>query len=507
MNSFGRNSGFRILKGLLIFVVFLSRFTAITTSPCHAGLPLALVEVLAKRGIAVAGSLPECPIVAQAGEEIAAEKLEVEKEKNSQSPALDLKSLTLVEAVRTALANNLEYLAARDEVKMARETVGEALTYTGPRLKFQNFQTYLGHVTSLGETSMGNRHTDISKLILQQALYTFGKAEAGLRLAEFERDMKKSLLEGARQNLILRTAKLFAGLLKAQRGVEVAKESVEVIDKYLSQVESQFKAGVVLQTDVLSTRVRLLETRQKLIDAKNVRSMALQGLCNILTIPPDPELNLVELPRVAKIAFTPSEAAAAAESHLPEIAQLEILKKVNEEQADLEVRMRLPNLALQASWESGSQFNQHDENWNVNIVFEGRIMDSGESRHKIRRARLAVDKTSKLIGFLKQNSRFAIESDFIRVSETADQMALAGEIITTAKVNAEQARFQYNNGITLNTEVLNAELALTGARFGLNNSRYDHFMAQADLFRHLGKIDEFLRGIDPAWSGRILEKR
>lgn len=431
--------------------------------------------------------------VTVAGNEVAGRKIEIESaEKRENSDSLST-PLTLNRAIELAIVNNYSLMAKEYDLKVADQTIRQALTYTGPRVRIQNYQTFLGHAANLGGNSIGDDNINISKLVIQQAFYTFGKAESALELAKHDKALKGVILEMGKQDLILQTINGYSNVLKASKGVAVAEENVRVFNEHLSLVTAQFNSGMVLETDVLMTKVRLLESRQKLIEARNARDLSVKYLCNLLVIPVTRPFIVEDLPEITDLTPAHEGIFATAEENLPELRQMKKVVDLNREQVRLQLKMKNPDINIQGSWDTGSQFNETDDNWSATVVFDALVFDCGNLNRDIRKARLNLEKSRRLLEDARQNVRFGIDAAYQKVEETHDQMNLAMEIIKTSELTAEKTRFQYKNGTTINTDVLNAELALSGAKFGFNNSRYDFIASQASLFRSAGLTEVFVQ--------------
>ena len=62
--------------------------------------------------------------------------------------------------------------------------------------------------------------------------------------------------------------------------VEVRKASVDSLERNLGVAQELFKAGTVVETDVLNLKVQLAQAREDLIRAENAVQLALAGLNN-----------------------------------------------------------------------------------------------------------------------------------------------------------------------------------------------------------------------------------
>jgi outer membrane protein TolC len=214
-----------------------------------------------------------------------------------------------------------------------------------------------------------------------------------------------------------------------------------------------------------------------------------------MVVPVKDYIKPIELPNIKKFSISPQECEKYINNKLPEVETLKILIKINKEQLHLEKLKRNPDIGLQAAWASGTDFDEKDSNWNANLVFDFKFIDSGEANYNIRKAQYTLNKTKHQLDDLKQSIKFLINTKKFQENQLKEQMEIASELIKTSKKNTEQIKIQYMNGTTLNTDVLEAELSLSQARFQYINSRYDYIVTQAELYRNLGLIEEFVSEI------------
>ena len=73
--------------------------------------------------------------------------------------------------------------------------------------------------------------------------------------------------------------------MAARNAVKLSEESVERLEKYLQDVQVQYRVGVVAKVDVLRSEVSLAQARQTLIEARNAYDLAMSNLNNIIGLP------------------------------------------------------------------------------------------------------------------------------------------------------------------------------------------------------------------------------
>jgi len=283
-------------------------------------------------------------------------------------------------------------------------------------------------------------------------------------------------------------------VLKAGNRVRIARETIQVLQEHLRLVESLFQAGVVLNTDVSTTKVKVLEARQRLIEERNSCDMAQLGLCDLLHLPGDTIVGFQEIPPM------PRQVAVNLKNtdQQPEMENLSHLIEAGKNRYSIEKRGKLPMVGLQYTYSTGNQFLEKFKNWNAVVVLEVPVFDSGLSRARKEQAKAGLEQLQYLRAAARQKFSLAIQQSARKVQEMQEKFVLAQQIDRTATENYANLQNQFKEGAVINTDVLSAQLTLTSAKLGLTNAYYDYIAYLADHFRNLGNIDEFLQLVERA---------
>lgn len=408
----------------------------------------------------------------------------------TQSP----QGISLEESIDQALQNNLEIQAQKNSLTGAFHKVSEQIGQTKPQVAIQNLYNLQGKVPGFGATKLGDTETNITQVSLKQPLYSFGRLEIGLDMVREQYKAEDAAFEVTRTDIIHRVIRSFLELLKARNRVRIAQETILVLNEHLRLVENLFQSGVVLNTDVSTTKVKVLEARQRLIEEQNSHDIAEMALCDLLRLPEGTVASFQEIPPM------PLDVATTIENReqQPEMQNLSHLVKVNKDRYSIEKRSTLPMVGFQYVYSTGNQFLENFKNWNALVMFEVPIFDSGVSRARIEQAKAGWEQMQNLRASTRQKFSLAIQQSARKVREMQEKSTLSRQIEQAASENYTNLQNQFKEGAVINTDVLSAQLVLTNARLGLTNAYYDYVAFLADHFRSLGNIDEFLELIKHA---------
>jgi outer membrane protein TolC len=186
-------------------------------------------------------------------------------------------SLTLEQAVTIAIKNNPGLKAADAQVEVAdagvlrsasgflpKVTVSETWSRTDNPLMVLGTKLNQQIVTPMDfNPSVINNPDPItnynSRIMFTQPIFSGGKEYIGRTQAKLSREASLQDRERARQETVYNVIKAYYGLLLAREYYKVANKSLETSQANVKLAEARYKAGAVLQSDLLRAKVQLAE--------------------------------------------------------------------------------------------------------------------------------------------------------------------------------------------------------------------------------------------------------
>lgn len=120
---------------------------------------------------------------------------------------------------------------------------------------------------------------------VEQPLYMGGKIRAAYRMSVLGKEMAEMNEALTATEVILKTDKAYALVVKAQEMKKVADKYNAVLRELLSNVESAYKHGLKPQNDVLKVQVKLNESELSIRKAENALRLATMNLCHLIGKP------------------------------------------------------------------------------------------------------------------------------------------------------------------------------------------------------------------------------
>jgi len=416
--------------------------------------------------------------------------------------------LTVKEAVALALERNPQVLIARAKTDALAGKIKEVRAQALPSISLNGSGLRWRDPSFLNASSFDKIPEDFRRLLtvvpanlfdynlsVSQPLYTSGKVGTALKLASLESEGVGVDRDRVEQEVRLRVMQAFYGLLLAQRQLDVARETVRQREKHLEMARARFAGGVATEVDVLRSQVSVANAQPVLIRAENGVRQARTVLNNLLVRPLD-----FPTEALGELSFTPApptalqEAIRQAYAHRPELERA----RIDELEAEGQEKLANAESRLRLDFNGQYGFNARDPANLVNHNFTRYmftvsvglpIFDGGRRSGLVQQA-IANRKVAELV---RVDSENAVR---LEAQTALDELQRAEKTVEAARLNVREAervlvmmQDNYKYGAATTLDVLDAQAALTTARWTLLQGLYDHTLARAQL--------RYVMGMDP----------
>lgn len=128
-----------------------------------------------------------------------------------------------------------------------------------------------------------------------QTLFDFGKSISGWQAAKEGAQAYRAHTESVKRIAELEFITVYFNLLETEKMIVVFEKEVESLEAYLRDIEHLYEQGMAVASDLLPAKVKLADTRQKLISVRNGRQLAVATLNAILALPLSEETTIVDI--------------------------------------------------------------------------------------------------------------------------------------------------------------------------------------------------------------------
>jgi len=396
--------------------------------------------------------------------------------------------LTLEKCIVTALQNNPQITISEQGVITAQTGLTRARSSYYPQLSLSASESVGdGRFDAAGDD--GAERQEEVDVVLRQTLWERGRADS---VAESRASSQATQWEHAAtiQGLVDQVAADYYALLAARQLVGVAEGGMESAQSHLEQVKARIEVGAAAEVDVFPAEDDLARAELDLIDARSGVRLAAAALRNSMGVSQETQFELAEAPPLegAKIPSL-REALAVAQERRPEVLSSQASLRASGRALNLAKIRRGPLADVSGEYDWGyTDWEARDGAWDLRLslgwpLFDGYSTkaDVVAGRAGLRRSEADLQRTMNQVGLEVETALVSVERAWERVSASQKSVAAAD-----ARMRAAEG--QYQQGVGIFIEVIDARTALTEAQASEVRARYDYRTALVALERALGTL-------------------
>lgn len=338
---------------------------------------------------------------------------------------------------------------------------------------------------------IGNAHSNTLTATLP--IYNGGKISGTIKKAKAGYLYSEQGVQLAYNEMRNTVTNGYFDMLQADNMQKLGRESVDRLADHLKNVEAQYEVGVVAKVDVLRSQVELANAKQSLIKAENAYQIAEANLNKIVGLPMDTQLKLDNL-----LVYTPYEndmqyCLDYAAMHRPELEQA----KQNVEAAKGALRVAISghmpqvNASASQNWNDSNWPGDENGNWAVGVTVNLNIFDSGVTVSKIHGAEADLAKAHETYRDTVDAVNLDVRSNYLNLREAEKRIDTTKLAVSQAEEDYRIAQLRYMNGVGTNTDVLDAQVALTDAKTNYLQAMYDYNTCKTNLETAIGVPMQF----------------
>ncbi len=417
-------------------------------------------------------------------------------------------TLTLDQAIDMALRNNPGLKAADAQVEAAdagvlrsasgflpKVTVSETWSRTDSPLMALGTKLNQEIVTPADFDPAVMNHPDPisnynTRLAVMQPVWNGGKEYVGRKQATLAKEASIQDRERARQETVFNVIKAYYGVLLAKEYYKVAVQSLETTAATVKLAEARYKAGAVLQSDLLRATVQLAEVQEMATRSQNSVKLANAALNFAMGVPQGTEHEVSGALSTQDMKTGMDAMLEEAASKRPDLMSMELNRRNTEKSVTMARSDYLPSLNLmgQMDWNSDKLAGDEAKSWAVMAVLQWNLFDGLVTRSKVKEA-LA---TSSRMRSLEEQTRSAVQLQvrqaYYNLTASLDRIAATSSSVQEAEEGLRIVQKRYEVGMTTFVDVLGAENSLIRARTNVLQALYDNNIAQAELKLAVGTL-------------------
>jgi len=408
--------------------------------------------------------------------------------------------LTLQESIEIALKKSPTLQAAQGAIKEAKYRRLAAVSDFLPRVSTQYSYTrldeepYFGLPPAIPMTQVGKRDIYNLTSTVTQPVFTGGALINSFLLAKLGVDTARMEFERTQLDLILSVKESYYGVLTAEKGVEVAEQTVEQLKANLTVAQAFFDVGMTAKNDLLQVEVSMAQARQYLITAQNGLEIARAVFNTLLRRGLREEVHLLKILYYRPLEIDLESSFEEAFRERPELKAGELGVKSAKKGVWLAASGLFPQVSVMFNYEregdtpsvNGSRFERDADSWYVTAVAQWNVWDWGKTWWGVGENKAKVFQAECALAEIKDGVRLEVQEASLRVTEASKNIQVAETAVSQAEENFRINEERYKGQVATSTDVLDALTLLTQARINYYRALSDYNIARARLQRAVG---------------------
>lgn len=401
-------------------------------------------------------------------------------------------ALNLDDAMLRAFQTNPTVSIAQYELDSARASYNAARQSRGISIS-ANHTTQRGGYDDAHEAApglwtkgIGNNHAN--SLTASLPIFTGGKLKGTIKQAKANYQYNEVGVQRTYNEMRSTVTDGYFKMLQADNMQKLSAESVTRLEDHLKNVQAQYDVGVVAKVDVLRSQVELANAKQTLIQAENSYQVAEANMNKIVGLPMDTTLKLDNLLVYNAYDQNMDDCLAYAAEHRPELMQAKY--GVDAAKGALMVARsgHMPQVAASATqqWSDSNWPGDEDGKWGVGVNVSLNVFDTGVTLSKIHGAEADLKKAEETYRNTVDSVNLDVRSNYLGLREAEKRISTTKLAVEQADEDYRIAQLRYMSGVGTNTDVLDAQVALTQAKTNYTQALYDYNTSKTALETSIG---------------------
>ena len=320
----------------------------------------------------------------------------------------------------------------------------------------------------------------------QQVVYTGGAVNAGIRVAELQRDMAQNVQRSTFNAQRFLALGQYLDLFKIQNRMQVYEQNIALTRCLIDDIHAKQEQGMALKNDVTRYELQMETLKLGLRKLQDQQIILNHQLCNTLGLS---EVNIMPDSTIVSQAFAHDGQQywqQAALTSSPQMEQSELSTKMAEQQLKLAKSELLPKVAVVAADNFSGPFTYDippiDKNinyWYVGVGIRYNLSSLFKQNKKVRQAKTGVLRSQQQQKVVAESLDNQVQQAWTLWQQTYADLDTQKKSVQLARQNYEVVNERYLNQLALITDMLdasnirlNAELQEVDARINIVYAYY-----------------------------------
>lgn len=392
--------------------------------------------------------------------------------------ASNLFAINLDEVLNISLEKNLDISSKTYDYQSSKENFSQNKSGFLPKVdlsySFNDRDKIIGTQTKQDSTASA---------IVSYNLFNGLKNIASLNSSKYLKNESMYLLNATKQDILLKTKTAYINLLNSRKNLETKLDAYKLFEKQYIDAKNQFEQGIVSKNDLLKVQINMLDSKQNVVLAKSEVKISKYELSNILG---GYDLSNENIEEINEVEFTNIDSSIEDLKNRSEIKALEMSLKSFKEES------RASKSAYYPKVDASFAYNEYSDNESignidnqevVNVTASWNIYNGASDYSEIIKRNIAIKKAKISLEKLKLDIKLQYENALAKLEVARLNYDTSKLALQQAQENYKITENRFKEGLSDNTDLIDANYLLTSAKQRYSKSYYDKYLAIATLQR------------------------
>ena len=407
-------------------------------------------------------------------------------------------TLTLGESIALALQKNVTIHSAREGVKASESERKGALTGFFPTMNTKYYYTRLKDdqwttIPGYGSFKTGTKDNYTWEVAVTQPIFAGGKIYSNYQINKLGAEVSRMNESASIENIVEGVKTYYFNILKSERILQVAQQSVEQLKAHRDIAQSFYDVGLIPKNDLLYAEVELANGTQDLLRAENGVQLAKAYFNTILRRSVNDPVTVRDILDYSSFPMNLDECLKTAFQNRPEITAYELIVEQARKAVTLARSDFYPSVNVVGNYSkygdepdvSGSKYKDQ-EDWRVMAIANWNFWEWGKTKHAVDASKSKVSQADDALLDLKDRIALDVKSLYLNLREAEKRIFVAQKAIEQAEENFRINEERYKEQVATSTDVIDAQTLLTKTKSDYYNALSDYNVAVGKLERSMG---------------------
>lgn len=415
--------------------------------------------------------------------------------------------LTLIDAVRRALEQNLSVRQAAFQVAIARAQVGQADAGLWPTVSVgaSNTQATAPGTSTLGGAinipSAGITNAPFTAVvpgtstpqwnvhgIVNYSVYSGNAVQDQIAIAQANLRGQESAFAATAGQTVLAVRQAYFNYVQSIEQVAAAQRAVDASRENVRVTQAQVNVGTSPQFNLLQAEVQLAQAQRTLTQTKAAAVQAEQQLAAVVNLPIS---TAIDATTPMGLPTPPPDVEALVKqglSNRPEVAQAQAAIQATEAAVDLAAAGLRPIITLTGGPQvlSNNLSTSSNVTWSATLALTLAIFDGGLTRAKVDQARQQLALSRVQLAQTQQTVEEQVRAAYLNLQQAAESLTSAQAGLTAAQEALRIANVRFQAGVGTQLEVVTAIQNLAAADAAVVQALFQYNLALAQIDQAVG---------------------